>query len=90
MNKDAAETLALQALAHIAGDEDAMARFMALSGLGPEDLKSRIGDPAFLGGVLDHLLGHEPDLIGFAEAIEIDPSEVQRARAALPGLNPDW
>ena len=90
MKQEQAETVAWQALAYIAADEDRMDRFVALSGLGPDDLKSRIADPAFLGGVLDHLLGHEPDLMDFAEEAGIDPMAVQRARAALPGVNPDW
>lgn len=90
MNRDQAETVALQALTFIVGDEDRMDRFLALTGLGPDDVKSRIGDPAFLGGVLDHLLGFEPDLMAFAEEAELDPAQVQRARAGLPGQNPDW
>ena len=51
---------------------------------------ARISDPAFLGGVLDHILGHEPDLLDFAAAADIDPTFVLRARATLPGVNPDW
>lgn len=90
MKQEQAETVALQALAYIAADEDRMDRFVALSGLGPDDLKSRIADPAFLGGVLDHLLGHEPDLMAFADEADVPPDQVQRARAALPGVNPDW
>ena len=90
MQREQAETLALRALTYIAQDEDRMGRFMALSGLGPDDLRTRIGDPGFLGGVLDHLLGYEPDLLAFAEEAEIDPAIVARARATLPGANPDW
>lgn len=89
MKRDQAETVALQALAFIAADEDRMDRFMALSGLGRDDLRDRIADPAFLGGVLDHLLGYEPDLIQFAEEAAIDPTLVMRARAALPGFSPE-
>lgn len=58
MQQDQAETVALQALGFLAGDEDRLARFLAMTGVGPEDLKGRIGDPAFLGAVLDHLLGY--------------------------------
>jgi hypothetical protein len=90
MKQEQAETLALQALTFLVDDEDRMDRFLALSGLDQNDVRQRIGDPAFLGGVLDHLLGHEPDLLEFATAAEIDPMLIQRARAALPGVNPDW
>lgn len=40
MKQEQAETVALQALAYIAADEDRMDRFVALSGLGPDDLKA--------------------------------------------------
>ncbi|MDF1750008.1 MAG: DUF3572 domain-containing protein [Alphaproteobacteria bacterium] len=90
MKQEQAETLALQALTFLVNDEDRLDRFLALSGLDQNDLRNRIGDPAFLGGVLDHFLGHEPDLLEFATDAEIDPIQVLRARAALPGVNPDW
>ena len=37
----------------------------------------------FLSGVLDHFSGNEPLLIAFAQHQGIDPTEVERARAAL-------
>ena len=90
MNREQAETLALQAISFLAGDEDRLDRFLALSGMDGNDLRERIADPAFLGGVLDHILAHEPDLMDFADTVELPPEQVARARAALPGLNPDW
>lgn len=90
MNRERAETLALQAVSFLAGDEDRLDRFLLLSGMDGNDLRERIADAAFLGGVLDHILAHEPDLIEFAEAVDLPPEQVARARAALPGLNPDW
>ena len=90
MKQEQAETLALQALSFLVEDEDRLDRFLALSGLDQNDLRDRIADPAFLGGVLDHLLGHEPDLLEFAAAADIYPTFVLRARATLPGVNPDW
>ncbi|MDZ4735072.1 MAG: DUF3572 domain-containing protein [Rhodospirillaceae bacterium] len=80
-----AETLALIALAHVASDDDLLPRFLALSGLDLDDLRARAQDPVMLGAVLDFLLAHEPDLIAFAEAQEIAPAAIARARRALPG-----
>ncbi|MEX0809784.1 MAG: DUF3572 domain-containing protein [Dongiaceae bacterium] len=80
-----AETLALIALAHVAADEDLLPRFLALSGLDLDDLRARAQDPVMLGAVLDFLLAHEPDLIAFAEAQEIAPAAIARARRNLPG-----
>jgi hypothetical protein len=49
-NRPDPETLALRALAHIAGDEVLLPRFIALSGLDGASLKAGAGDPAVLGG----------------------------------------
>lgn len=77
--------IARQALTFIAEDEDRIARFLALSGVGPTEIRDRMQDPAFLGGVLDFLLGHEPDVLAFAEWAGIEPQLPLMARYALPG-----
>lgn len=79
------ETLALQALAWLAGEPDELERFMALSGVDMTALRARAGDPDMLGAVLDYLLGHEPTLLAFCQASGSDPAAPARARAALPG-----
>lgn len=92
MNRDAAETVAYQALQFVAGDEDRLGRFLALTGVGPGDLRARVADPWFLIGVLDFLLNYEPDLLAFAEAREIDPHDPGKARqvlAAAAGDSPE-
>ena len=40
MNKDAAETLAINAIAHIAGDEELLQGLIAQTGLGLDDLRA--------------------------------------------------
>lgn len=85
MNREQAELIAVQALQFVAGDEDRMGRFLALTGLGPQDIRGRVSDPAFLGGVLDFLLNFEPDLLEFAEQAGVAPSVPLQARQALPG-----
>jgi hypothetical protein len=79
------ETLALMALAYIAGDGDLLDRFLALSGLDLEGLKARAQDPALLGATLDFLLAHEPDLLAFAADSQVKPEAIARARRKLPG-----
>jgi hypothetical protein len=79
------ETLALLALAHVVGDEALLPRFLALSGIASDQLRGHAQDPALLGAVLDFLLAHEPDLIAFAEAQNLPPAEIARARHKLPG-----
>ena len=89
MNRDRAETIAYQAVGYIAEDEDRLGRFLALSGVGPFEIRERMRDPAFLGGVLDFLLNYEPDLVAFAEASDLAPETIAKARSLLPGA-PVW
>lgn len=79
------ETLALLALAYIAGDSDLLDRFLALSGLDLEGLRGRAQDPALLGAALDFLLAHEPDLLAFAADSQVKPEAIAAARRKLPG-----
>ncbi len=80
---DGARTVALQALAFIAADDDALGRFSALTGCGLDDLRARTGDDGFLGGVLDHLLGDEASLLAFVAATGLAPGVPMAARALL-------
>jgi hypothetical protein len=86
---DAAEAIATQALAYIAGDATRLGRFLAESGLGPESLRQAARDPSFLPAVLDFILSHEHDLIDFAAIAAIDPKLVGRARDVLAAAASD-
>ena len=82
---DAAETIAAQALGFIASDNARLGRFLAESGLGPENIRHAAADPAFLPALLDFILAHEADLLDFAAHLGIDPKHIAAARALLPG-----
>ena len=86
--REAAESLAVQALNFLAEDPDRLGRFLALSGLDPGSIRSAAADPGFLAGVLSHLGGDEALLIAFADAAGVKPAEVDRARRLLTGG--DW
>jgi hypothetical protein len=81
--REAAEMLAIQALAFIAEDPDRLTGFLDVTGLSVEHLRAAAREPDFLGGVLEHMLAHESLLVAFAEAAAIDPTAVGRARDAL-------
>ena len=85
--RDAAEAIAAHALCFIAGDSARLGRFLAESGLGPENVRRAATDPAFLPAVLDFILAHEADLLGFSAQQGIDPRHVSAARGLLPGAN---
>ena len=79
-----AQTVAFKAIAFIAADEELLSSFVALTGCGLDEIKSRIGDAGFLGGVLDFILADEPTLLAFAAAEELAPETPMAARSKLP------
>lgn len=84
--RDAAEALALSAIQFLASDQDRLQRFLDLSGVLPDALRARLGNPEFQVGVLDHLLGDERLLLEFAAWAALAPEAVGAARRALGGL----
>jgi hypothetical protein len=89
MQSSAAETLALKVLAFLAGNGEALGRFLGLSGINPQDLRERADDPLVLAAVLDFLLGDDKLLLEFAQDEGVDTKIVHAARRALPGAAPE-
>jgi hypothetical protein len=83
--REAAETLAIQALTFIAEEPERLSRFLAMSGIEAGQIRAAAREPRFLAGVLEHMLADESLLIAFASSAGIDPAEVARARGALGG-----
>jgi hypothetical protein len=84
----AAETTAVAALSFLAADESRLERFLALSGLGPHNLRRAAADTGFLGAVLDYLVADEGLLVAFATEQGLQPAAVARAREVLGGGPP--
>jgi hypothetical protein len=89
MQRLAAETIALKALAYLAANGDGLVRFLTLSGLELEDLRAQAGNPELLAGVIDFLLSDEALCAGFLAAEDLDSPKLHAARRALPGVVPD-
>jgi hypothetical protein len=83
--RKAAEMLAIEALAFIAEDQHILARFLDISGIPAERIRTASREPGFLAGVLEHMLGDEKLLVAFADSARIDPAAVARAASALGG-----
>ena len=75
--------LALAALAATLGDERRAQRFLDLTGIGTDELRASLGDPALLAAVLRFLEAHEPDLISVAEDLGVKPEDLVEARRQL-------
>ncbi|AZV77426.1 DUF3572 family protein [Parasedimentitalea marina] len=80
-----AETLALQALAWLVGNEELLPVFLGASGASESDLRARAADPEFLGSVLDFLMMDDSWVISFCDAQGLAYESPMQARMSLPG-----
>lgn len=77
------QALALGALTATLKDERRAERFLALTGIGTDELRARLGEPRLLAAVLSFLEAHEPDLVAVAAELSVAPAELVQAREAL-------
>lgn len=85
MTRQSAEALAIEALSFLAADAGRIGRFLALSGIGPDQLRAASREPGFLAGILDHIAADEQLMMLFADHAERHPQDVRRAQAVLSG-----
>jgi hypothetical protein len=81
--REAAEAVAVSALAFIAGEPERLSRFLSLSGLDVVHLRQVAAQPGFLAGVLAYLAGDEALLLEFAAVDGLKPEAVARACRVL-------
>ncbi len=70
-------------LSWLAADPERIGRFLAVTGLGPENVRAAARDPSFLPALLDYLLANEADLVAFATEMNLDPARARMARDVL-------
>jgi hypothetical protein len=90
VNEEYASEIGVAALLFLAEDPERLQRFLALSGLGPHNLREAAAEPTFLGAVLEQVVSDERLLVAFAATQNIAPETVTKARDALAGPPPDW
>jgi hypothetical protein len=83
--EDAATETAIVALGFIAADSERLQRFLALSGLGPQNLRQAAAEPAFLRAVLEYIVGDEKLLVDFSRERGASTEDIVRAGAILAG-----
>lgn len=84
-----AQDIAIAALAFIAGDEERLSRFIALTGLTPGNMRAAAAQPGFWAAVLDHVVADEELLLAVAADQRIGAQEVALAQARLSPV-PHW
>ena len=85
MTPENAEILALEGLGWLAGEDEAIQRFLDLSGIDGTDLRAAAGSPGTAVAVLDFLLGNEELLVRFCDQAEVKARDVHMARHVLGG-----
>jgi hypothetical protein len=83
LSRDEAEALALQAFAFLAEEPERLGRFLTLTGLGPEALRSALTTPELQESVLAHLQSDESLLLVFAASAGVAPERVGEAERRL-------
>jgi hypothetical protein len=78
-----AEAVALRALGWTLSDGARADRLLALTGLTPETLRDRIGEPDLLAAVLRFLEAYEPDLLACADELGVAPLRLVETRRIL-------
>ena len=77
------QELALRALVWTLAEPTRALRLLDVTGLRPDDLRTRAGDPVVLAAALGFLEAHEPDLIACAGGLGVSPAAIVAAHAAL-------
>jgi len=85
VSPEAAQTLTIQALGWLVGNDELLPVFLGSTGTSVENLKAGIEDPSLLVSVLDFILMEDQWVIDFCDAIGFDPHKLQAVRSALPG-----
>jgi len=83
--QEAAETLALQVLTWLAGNDDVFPVFLDATGASATEVAKNAGQPEFLGSVLDFLLTNDVWVTEFCHSAVLPYDAPLQARAALPG-----
>ncbi|WP_102107057.1 DUF3572 domain-containing protein [Oceaniglobus roseus] len=85
MQQETAETVALQGLGWIAGNEELLPVFLGASGASLDDMRRRARDPDFLVAVLDFISMDDAWVVAFCDAAGLPYDAPVAARHALPG-----
>ena len=85
MDREQAETMALQALGWMANDPEIMGQFLGWSGASAEDLRDIGASSDLVAAVIDFILLQDDWVIDAARDIGIPPEKFASIKAALPG-----
>jgi len=85
LSREDAREIAIRALTFLAGDAEHMSRFLALSGMGLQDIRTNAQEAPFQAALLEHLMDDEALLLTFCGNENIDPQLIAPALHLLEG-----
>ena len=85
MDKEIAETRALEVLTWVLSEDDLIQVFMGTTGASQNDLRSNTLSHEFLLSILDFVLMDDRWVISCSKFLNIDPSQIQLIRMSLDG-----
>lgn len=87
MTSDAAQTIALEALAWLAGNDDLLPVFLGTTGASVEDLRAQASDPGFQVSLLEFLTMDDAWVIAFCDATQNRYEDPMVAAQVLAGAD---
>ena len=85
MDREIAETRALEVLTWVLSEDDLIQVFMGSTGASQNDLRSNTLSHEFLLSILDFVLMDDRWVISCSKFLNIDPSQIQLIRISLDG-----
>ncbi len=85
MDREIAETRALEVLTWVLSEDDLIQVFMGATGASQNDLRSNTLNHEFLLSILDFVLMDDRWVISCSKFLNIDPSQIQLIRMSLDG-----
>ena len=85
MDREIAETRALEVLTWLLSEDDLIQVFMGATGASQNDLRSNTLSHEFLLSILDFVLMDDSWVISCSKFLNIDPSQIQLIRMSLDG-----
>jgi hypothetical protein len=88
-NTQNSSDIALVYMTYLASNDEKLAEFCNLSGMGQSELTQRLLEPSFQAFLLDFLLQDESELLAFTAELNLKPEAIMIARSKLPGFSHD-
>ena len=85
LSRDAAETIALQALGWLVNNDELLPVFLGATGASAEDLRAQAGDATFQASVLEFLTMDVAWVVAFCDSVNEDYMTPMMARQVLLG-----